>query len=59
MATPERVTDSLKCLCELERGKGPQASALTKSEQLHEISRLPNHPETAQGRGLDRIGKNR
>ena len=40
MATPARVTDSLKRLCELERGRGPLRTALTKSEQLHEISRL-------------------
>lgn len=40
MATPARVTDSLKRLCELERGKGPLANALSGSEKQHEINRL-------------------
>jgi len=40
MATPARVTDSLKRLCELERGKGVLITALTKAEQLHDINRL-------------------
>ncbi|MFA7343528.1 MAG: C4-type zinc ribbon domain-containing protein [Terrimicrobiaceae bacterium] len=34
------MTDSLKRLCGLERGRGPLATALTKRERLHEINRL-------------------
>mgnify|MGYP003607604366 CR=1 FL=1 len=40
MATPARVTDSLKRLCDLERGKGPLSAALTRFEKQHEINRL-------------------
>ncbi len=40
MATPARVTDSLKRLCDLERGKGSLVAFLSESEKLHEISRL-------------------
>ena len=40
MATPARVTDSLKRLCDLERGKGPLSTALTRFEKQHEINRL-------------------
>lgn len=40
MATPARVTDSLKRLCDLERGKGTLSSSLSNSEKLHEINRL-------------------
>ena len=40
MATPLRVTESLKRLCDLEREKGILSIALTKSEKLHEINRL-------------------
>jgi len=40
MATPARVTDSLKRLCDLERGKGILTTSLSESEKLHEISRL-------------------
>lgn len=40
MATPARVTDSLKRLCELERGKGTLAVSLSESEKRHEINRL-------------------
>lgn len=40
MATPARVTESLKRLCNLERKKGPLAGSLTKFERLHEITRL-------------------
>lgn len=40
MATPARVTDSLKRLCDLERGKGPLSTALTRLEKQHEINRL-------------------
>jgi len=40
MATPARVTDSLKRLCDLEREKGPLSTALTRLEKQHEISRL-------------------
>jgi predicted nucleic acid-binding Zn-ribbon protein len=40
MATPARVTESLKRLCNLERKKGPLAGALSKLERLHEINRL-------------------
>jgi len=40
MATPARVTDSLKRLSGLERGTGPLATALTDSEMHLEINRL-------------------
>ena len=40
MATPPRVTESLKRLCDLERGKGVLSVALSKNEKLHEIKRL-------------------
>ncbi|HEU4679744.1 MAG TPA: C4-type zinc ribbon domain-containing protein [Terrimicrobiaceae bacterium] len=40
MATPARVTDSLKRLSGLERGTGPLAAALTDSERRLEINRL-------------------
>ena len=40
MATPSRVTESLKRLCDLERGKGVLSVALSNSEKLHEIKRL-------------------
>ena len=40
MATPARVTDSLKRLCNLEREKGPLSKALTRLEKQHEINRL-------------------
>lgn len=40
MPTPARVTDSLKRLCDLERGKGTLSSSLSNSEKLHEINRL-------------------
>ncbi len=40
MATPARVTDSLKRLCDLEREKGPLSTALTGLEKQHEINRL-------------------
>ncbi len=40
MATPARVTDSLKRLSGLERGRGSLATALTDSERRLEIHRL-------------------
>ena len=40
MATPARVTESLKRLSELERGKGPLATALCESEKALEVTRL-------------------
>lgn len=40
MATPARVTDALKRLCDLERGKGPLSTSLSRLEKLHEINRL-------------------
>ena len=40
MATPARVTNSLKRLCDFERGTEPLASALTISEKHFEIARL-------------------
>ncbi|MFZ4774015.1 MAG: C4-type zinc ribbon domain-containing protein [Terrimicrobiaceae bacterium] len=40
MATPARVTDSLKRLSGLERGKGTLSKSLSKGETLHEIHRL-------------------
>ena len=40
MTTPARVTDYLKRLSELERGKGPLATALCESEKALEVTRL-------------------
>lgn len=40
MATPARVTESLKRLCDLERSSGPLAGALSDREKLFEIQRL-------------------
>lgn len=40
MATPARVTDSLKRLCDLERSSGPLAGILSEGEKLFEIHRL-------------------
>ncbi len=40
MATPARVTEYLKRLCALERGKGTLAACLSELEKRHEIQRL-------------------